>query len=108
MSDLAREAGVTFLLISHDLGVVAHICETTAVMYRGRIVEIGPTEAVLAAPGPPLQPASSSTRRRGSTSPPGRPRPPIGSWPRPAAPEAAPTRRAAPTPGRAASKRPRR
>ena len=41
MSDLQTEAGVTFLLISHDLAVVAHICETTAVMYRGRIVEIG-------------------------------------------------------------------
>ncbi len=53
MSDLVREAGVTFLLISHDLGVVAHICETTAVMYRGLIVEIGPTEAVLAAPAHP-------------------------------------------------------
>ena len=47
MSDLARDAGVTFLLISHDLGVVAHICETTAVMFRGRIVEIGPTDALL-------------------------------------------------------------
>ncbi len=53
MSDLIREAGVTFLLISHDLGVVAHICETTAVMYRGRIVEIGPTEALFASPAHP-------------------------------------------------------
>jgi peptide/nickel transport system ATP-binding protein len=53
MSDLQREAGVTFLLISHDLGVVAHICETTAVMFRGRIVEIGPTEAVFASPAHP-------------------------------------------------------
>ena len=35
MSDLEREAGVTFLLISHDLAVVAHICEMTAVMYGG-------------------------------------------------------------------------
>jgi peptide/nickel transport system ATP-binding protein len=53
MSDLIREAGVTFLLISHDLGVIAHICETTAVLYRGRIVEIGPTETVFAAPAHP-------------------------------------------------------
>ena len=53
MSDLQRDAGVTFLLISHDLGVVAHICETTAVMFRGRIVEIGPTEALFAAPAHP-------------------------------------------------------
>jgi peptide/nickel transport system ATP-binding protein len=53
MSDLEREAGVTFLLISHDLGVVAHICETTAVMYRGRIVELGETAALFANPAHP-------------------------------------------------------
>jgi peptide/nickel transport system ATP-binding protein len=53
MSDLQRDAGVTFLLISHDLAVVAHICETTAVMYRGRFVEIGPTEELFAAPAHP-------------------------------------------------------
>ncbi len=53
MSDLEREAGVTFLLISHDLAVVAHICETTAVMYRGRIVEIGKTEDLFANPAHP-------------------------------------------------------
>ena len=53
MSDLERESGVTFLLISHDLAVVAHICETTAVMYRGRIVEIGNTEDLFARPAHP-------------------------------------------------------
>jgi peptide/nickel transport system ATP-binding protein len=53
MSDLQREAGVTFLLISHDLAVVAHICEATAVMFRGRIVEIGQTERLFAGPAHP-------------------------------------------------------
>jgi peptide/nickel transport system ATP-binding protein len=53
MTDLEREAGVTFLLISHDLAVVAHICDTTAVMYRGRIVEIGSTEELFANPAHP-------------------------------------------------------
>jgi len=53
MSDLQREAGVTFLLISHDLAVVAHICETTAVMYRGRVVEMGPTEELFSHPAHP-------------------------------------------------------
>jgi peptide/nickel transport system ATP-binding protein len=53
MSDLERESGVTFLLISHDLAVVAHICETTAVMYRGRIVEIGETAAMFGDPAHP-------------------------------------------------------
>jgi peptide/nickel transport system ATP-binding protein len=53
MSDLEREAGVTFLFISHDLAVVAHICEMTAVMYRGRIVEIGETRTLFANPAHP-------------------------------------------------------
>ena len=53
MSDLERDAGVTFLLISHDLAVVAHICVTTAVMFRGRIVETGETEALFANPAHP-------------------------------------------------------
>ena len=53
MRDLERDEGVTFLLISHDLGVVAHICRTTAVLYRGRIVEIGPTRALFSAPAHP-------------------------------------------------------
>jgi ABC-type oligopeptide transport system ATPase subunit len=53
MSDLEREAGVTFLLISHDLAVVAHICVTTAVMFRGRIVETGETDALFANPAHP-------------------------------------------------------
>jgi peptide/nickel transport system ATP-binding protein len=53
MSDLQIEAGVTFLLISHDLAVVSHLCETTAVMYRGLIVEIGKTEDLFANPAHP-------------------------------------------------------
>jgi len=53
MSDLERDAGVTFLLISHDLAVVAHICFTTAVMFRGRIVEIGLTDELFANPAHP-------------------------------------------------------
>jgi oligopeptide/dipeptide ABC transporter ATP-binding protein len=53
MSDLERDAGVTFLLISHDLAVVAHICAMTAVMFRGRIVEIGDTDELFANPAHP-------------------------------------------------------
>jgi peptide/nickel transport system ATP-binding protein len=53
MSDLQRQAGVTFLLISHDLTVVSHICETTAVMYSGRIVEMGGTDELFSGPAHP-------------------------------------------------------
>jgi peptide/nickel transport system ATP-binding protein len=53
MSDLEREAGVTFLLISHDLAVVSHLCASTAVLYQGRIVEMGATEALFARPAHP-------------------------------------------------------
>jgi peptide/nickel transport system ATP-binding protein len=53
MTDLQRDAGVAFLLISHDLAVVGHICETTAVMFRGRVVEMGPTDDLFGRPAHP-------------------------------------------------------
>jgi oligopeptide transport system ATP-binding protein len=53
LADLVRAEGTALLLVSHDLAVVAGLCEEIVVMYAGRIVESGPTRAVLAAPAHP-------------------------------------------------------
>jgi peptide/nickel transport system ATP-binding protein len=48
-----RQRGMALLLISHDLGVIAQVCDEVAVMYAGRIVEQGPTARVLSSPSHP-------------------------------------------------------
>jgi peptide/nickel transport system ATP-binding protein len=50
---LRRELGLTMLFISHDLGVVRHLCDRIAIMYLGRIVELGETQAVYGRPQHP-------------------------------------------------------
>lgn len=51
--DLQKELGLALLFISHDLAIVEHLTHRVAVMYLGKIVEIGPREAVFAQPRHP-------------------------------------------------------
>lgn len=53
MKDLQKEFGLTYLFISHDLGVVEHMCDSVAVMYLGRIVEKAPAHELFRSPKHP-------------------------------------------------------
>src|SRR3954465_8776820 len=50
---LARARGTAFMLITHDMGVIAETCDRVAVMYAGRIVEVGPVREVIHSPQHP-------------------------------------------------------
>jgi oligopeptide/dipeptide ABC transporter ATP-binding protein len=53
IADLQQRLGLSVLLITHDLGVVAGLCDRVAVMYSGKIVEIAPADQLYALPGHP-------------------------------------------------------
>jgi ABC-type oligopeptide transport system ATPase subunit len=53
LQDLQEEFDLTTLFVAHDLSVVRHICNRVAVMYQGKLVEIGPTEAIFEQPQHP-------------------------------------------------------
>jgi len=85
LASLAREQGIAVVMITHDMSTVAAYSDRIAVMYLGRVVETGPTRAVLAAPRHPytqallsVVPVPHPTRRRdpvvlkGDTPDPGR------------------------------------
>ena len=48
---LCRDQGMAVMLVTHDMGVIAEACDRVAVMYAGRIVEIGPVREVIHTPG---------------------------------------------------------
>jgi len=50
---LCKEHGAAVMLVTHDMGVIAETCDRVAVMYAGRIVEMGPVEAVIHSPAHP-------------------------------------------------------
>ena len=69
LKDLQAALGLTYLFVSHNLAVVDYIADTIAVMCRGRIVEVAPSEALFRNP---VHPYTQALARRGAGS---RPRP---------------------------------
>ena len=53
LAQLQREFGLTYLFISHSMPVVRYLSTRIAVMYRGKIVEVGDTEQITARPAHP-------------------------------------------------------
>jgi oligopeptide/dipeptide ABC transporter ATP-binding protein len=95
---LCREMDVGMLFISHDLALVRHVADVVAVMYLGRVVEIGPTDELWEAPEHPYTraliaavPVADGTRRLPEALPgevPDPARPPVGCRFRPRCPHA--------------------
>ena len=87
LADLRSRLGMSVLLITHDLGVVADLCDRVAVMYAGQVVEEGPVAEVLHHPQHPYTAALKAAmpgggdRSRPLAAIPGRV-PPAWAWPR--------------------------
>ena len=57
LMDLRKKHGLSYLMISHDLSVLRHVSHQIAVMYLGRLVEVGPAPSMVAAPQHPYSQA---------------------------------------------------
>jgi oligopeptide/dipeptide ABC transporter ATP-binding protein len=60
IADLRAGRNLAYLLITHNLGIVSELCEQTAVLYLGRVVESGPTSELLSVPAHPYTQALRS------------------------------------------------
>ncbi|ABA81737.1 ATP-binding cassette domain-containing protein [Rhodobacter sphaeroides] len=70
LQDLKQSLGLTYLFISHDLGVIRHISDRVMVMYLGQVVEMGSKHQIFDAPSHPYTAAllrASPSRNRGKT-----------------------------------------
>ena len=68
LNELQRDLGMSILIVTHDFGVISEICDSVAVMYRGRIIETGSCQEVLRAPKHPYtQGLLASTPKIGLT-----------------------------------------
>lgn len=86
LADLQREVGMALVLITHDLGVVAHIADRVAVMYAGEIVETAETRTLFTAPAHPYTQALLGSIPRLDRDQPSLETiagqvPPLGQWP---------------------------
>ncbi len=61
LKDIQKETGMAIVFITHDLGIIAHLCHKLVVMYAGKIVESGTVKDVFAAPSHPYTEALLSS-----------------------------------------------
>ncbi|MFM9481478.1 ABC transporter ATP-binding protein, partial [Streptomyces scabiei] len=65
LRELQHELGLSVIFVTHDIGVAVEVADRIAVMYAGRIVEIGPVRNVIRAPRHPYTRGLLSTRGHG-------------------------------------------
>ena len=64
LEELKRDLGLTYVYITHDLASARFFCDRIAIMYLGKIVEIGPTAEIFEQPAPPVHQGAAASRPR--------------------------------------------